>query len=557
MSRSPSGRRFSLVRLLAALSAMVTLAAISIPLLSQPASAETANPPVTTTVTVGSGSTVYHTGDTIPGLINGSVLHIHVDAQSPPNASASSIFGIEGRQCANATINNSFDYTPTQGGNCANVALGAGSLHPTVGIAPPNLTGDLDFTVGTGTTTFTDGDLVSHTITCDHTNVCKLVVALAVPGASDYVSFLLNFAGTPGDPVVSSTPGDSSGTINWTAPADNGGSPIDHYVVTETAPAAGAPQSVVGTSLPVSGLTNFTAYTYKVQAVNGAGFTSPGATTTFTPAPTPASITTLTAGAGQVIVGWSAASGSPTSYSVTSNPAVAPPAGCTNITALTCTFTGLTNGTPYTFIVTATYTGGVSPSAPGGPVTPLSNFGSVTQTISVSKPVGALVIGEACSGHTDGPFPDKPYLGSPTPENCNVNLGTAVYQVGGFYTATGNVQDVEVRDQRDADVGWHVDASLTPFTSGGNTFGACNFGYAPVATGEGSLPPYVQNVTAGGAVTAGCPAGGYSTSHTVANAAAGGGLGDSLINGAIAVNIPVSAHSGTYTAVLTFTLFTN
>jgi Fibronectin type III domain len=290
--------------------------------------------------------------------------------------------------------------------------------------------------------------------------------------------------------------------------------------------------------------------------VNAVG-SSPGASTTFTPGPAPPVITTATAGNGQVSLSWTAASGTPTGYSVTSNPVVTPPAGCTNITALTCVFTGLTNGTSYTFVVTATFAGGTIPSAPSTAVTPLANFGSVTQTITVTKPQGALVIGEKCSGNTDGPFPDKPYLGSPTPENCAVDLGTAKFQPGGFYEADGNVSDVEVRDQRDTDVGWHVDASLTPFTSGTNSFPACNFGFAPAASGEGSLPPYVQHTTAGAAVGAACPAGGYSTSHTVASATAGGGLGDSLINGAIAVQIPLSAPSGAYSAVLTFTLLTN
>ena len=437
------------------------------------------------------------------------------------------------------------------------MALGAGSLHPVIGVAPPNLTGDLDFAIGEGTTTFLDGDLVSHTVTCQSGTTCKLAISLSVPAANDYVSFPVQFAGAPDAPAVSATPGESSGTINWTAPANTGGSAIDHYVVTETSPVAGAPVTVAGTSLHVTGLTDFTPYTYTVAAHNVGGFTSTPAPVTFTPAPSPAVITGATAGNAQVSLTWSAATGTPTGYSVTSNPVVAPPAGCTNITALTCTFTGLTNGTAYTFVVTATYAGGTSPSAPSSAVTPLSNFGSVTQTFTVSKPVGALVIGEACSGNTDGPYPDKPYLGSPTPENCNVNLGTAVYNVAGYYQATGNVQNVEVRDQRDADVGWHVDASLTPFTSGTNSFPACNFGYAPVASGEGALPPYVQSVAAGTAVAAGCPAGGYSSTHTVANAAAGGGLGDALINGAVTVQIPVSAHSGAYTAVLTFTLLTN
>jgi hypothetical protein len=560
MSRSPSGSRFGAIRLLAVLSALVTLAAFTIPLMSSSASAETANPPVTVTATVNSGSTVFALGSTIPGLHDGDVVHVSVNAGSPPNATASSIFGIEGRECANVPINNSFDFTPTQGGNCANVALGTGSLHPQVAIAPPNLTGTMDFTVGAGSTTFTDEDAVSHTVTCQSGTTCKLALALAVPGASDYESFLLSFAGPPSDPAVTAVPGESSATLNWTAPTDNGGSAIAHYLVTETAPVAGAPQTVAGLTDHITGLTDFTAYTFEVQAVNTDGFTSPGtaanASVTVTPGPTPAVITNATAGNAQATLTWTAASGSPTGYSVTSTPTVAPPAACTNITALTCVFTGLTNGTAYTFVVTATYAGGTSPSLPSASVTPLANFGSVTQTFSVTRAPGALVIGEACSGNTDGPFPDKPYLGSPTPENCNIDLGTAVFQPGGFYQATGNVSDVEVRDQRDSDVGWHVNASLTPFTSAGGSFPACNFGYAPAASGEGALAPYVQSAAPGPAVGAGCP-GGYSAPQTVATAAAGGGLGDSLINGAVTVEIPVSAPSGTYTAVLTFTLLTN
>ena len=100
--------------------------------------------------------------------------------------------------------------------------------------------------------------------------------------------------------------------------------------------------------------------------------------------------------------------------------------------------TGLTNGTTYTFVVTATYALGDSPSAPARRVTPLSNFGSVTQTITVTKPAGPLVIGEACSLATDGPYPDKPYLGL-AGQDCNVDLGTAVYHPGGFYTSGGSI----------------------------------------------------------------------------------------------------------------------
>jgi len=572
MSRSPSSSRFSAMRLLAVLSAVVTLAALTIPLLSSSASAETASPVVTATATAG-GST-FNVGQTITGLTDGQNIHIHVDAQSPPNAAASSIFGIEGRECsATKPINNSFDYTPTQGGNCANVALGAGSLHPTVGIAGPNLVGDMDFAAGVGTTTFTDGDLVSHTISCYSTTSCKLTLALSVPGGFNYVSFPLQFASTaPGDVVASSVAGDGAGTVNWAPPATTGGSPIDHYLVSETSPVAGAPVTVAAptTTLHVTGLTNFTAYTYKVVAVNAAALASPGtaasASTTFTPHPATApGITGATAGAGQVVLTWSAASGGPTSYSVTSSPVVVPPAGCTAIPAaspLTCTFNGLTNGTAYTFVVTANYTGGTLPSAASAPVTPTANFGSVTQTITVTRPADVFAIGEACSGP---PYPaggpaDKPWLTNTNAvENCALSLGSAVYQPGGFYQASGTVKDVEVRDTRVGDLGWHVDATMTNFT-GATIVPACNFGYAPAASGEGALLPYVQHVTPGTAVAAGCPGGGYAVGtpgHTVALGATGGGLGDSLVNGNVIVQIPASAPAGAYTATLTFTLFTN
>lgn len=84
-------------------------------------------------------------------------------------------------------------------------------------------------------------------------------------------------------------------------------------------------------------------------------------------------------GNGQVVVSW----GAPTSnggeavsgYSVTSSPVVAPPQSCTNSKGLSCTFSGLVNGTTYTFKVVAMNSkgagsGSTTVATPNGRVTP-------------------------------------------------------------------------------------------------------------------------------------------------------------------------------------------
>jgi hypothetical protein len=87
-------------------------------------------------------------------------------------------------------------------------------------------------------------------------------------------------AATPPAPPtnVRATPGDGSVTVSWTAP-DNGGSAITSYTVTPYIGAsAQTPATVTGsplwTSTTINGLTNGTAYTFTVTAINAVG-TSP------------------------------------------------------------------------------------------------------------------------------------------------------------------------------------------------------------------------------------------------------------------------------------------
>ena len=78
---------------------------------------------------------------------------------------------------------------------------------------------------------------------------------------------------TPSAPTASA--GDGQATVSWTAP-DNGGSTITKYTVTPyVGSTAQTPKDVTGspapTSTTISGLTNGTAYTFKVSATNAVG----------------------------------------------------------------------------------------------------------------------------------------------------------------------------------------------------------------------------------------------------------------------------------------------
>jgi hypothetical protein len=74
---------------------------------------------------------------------------------------------------------------------------------------------------------------------------------------------------------VTATAGNASATVSWTAPA-NGGSPISSYAITPyIGSTAQTPTTITGsppaTGATVTGLSNGTAYTFKVTATNAVG----------------------------------------------------------------------------------------------------------------------------------------------------------------------------------------------------------------------------------------------------------------------------------------------
>jgi hypothetical protein len=94
------------------------------------------------------------------------------------------------------------------------------------------------------------------------------------------------------------TAGDGSAALTWTAPADNGGAAVTAYVITPYIGAAAQATTTVGnvTAATVTGLTNATAYTFKVAAVTASGTgAQSAASNSVTPVFSPASIAGLAA----------------------------------------------------------------------------------------------------------------------------------------------------------------------------------------------------------------------------------------------------------------------
>jgi hypothetical protein len=76
-------------------------------------------------------------------------------------------------------------------------------------------------------------------------------------------------------PGVHATAGNKTATVSFAAPASDGGDPINSYTV--TASPGGAQASGLGSPIRITNLTNGTAYTFRVKAVNsqGTGTASP------------------------------------------------------------------------------------------------------------------------------------------------------------------------------------------------------------------------------------------------------------------------------------------
>lgn len=174
--------------------------------------------------------------------------------------------------------------------------------------------------------------------------------------------------GIPGRPTsVSATAAAQSAVVTWDSPFDTGANPIHSYVV-----AAHDGTTCTWVSGPltceVTGLTNGRAYTFTVTATNSSG-TSPQsvASTPVTPRTVPGAPgePSATPGIRSAIVAWTSPANdggdAVSAYRVTASPGGR---SCTWGTGPSeCVIDGLTNGTEYTFSVTAMNSAGWGMSA--------------------------------------------------------------------------------------------------------------------------------------------------------------------------------------------------
>ena len=326
-------------------------------------------------VTDGAGhncSTTGATTCTVNGLSSGTPYNFIVTAKNIAGASNASVQTPDAPALPTASIRSTFTtiswVAPANGGSIItayNVTDGGGhSCAPTI-----NTQCDI--------TGLTNGTSYAFTVTA-----LNAVTPVGIPSPPVSVTP----ATVPGAPTgaAANSGQNTASTVTWTAPVSDGGSAITGYTVTSTP--GGLTCTTITTTCTVTGLTNDTGYTFAVTARNAVGIGS--ASTASNPAipalsapDAPTAVTATSFSDSASTVSWTApvANGGSvvTGYTVTSTPLVATSAACsTGIGGLTgssvnCVFTGLSNGTPYTFTVTATnaINTGIA-SAPSSPATP-------------------------------------------------------------------------------------------------------------------------------------------------------------------------------------------
>lgn len=246
-------------------------------------------------------------------------------------------------------------------------------------------------------------------LTYGSTYTCKVTATSAVGESAQSNTVTVIPADVPGAPLMVSattayrtvyTPAGSA-NVFWSPPPSNG-SAITGYTITPYAgirPVGSVLAGPTDISGSVTTLTNGTAYTFVVYATNVRGTSVASANSNpVTPISVPSTpfLISSTVGDGTVSIKWRAPTitgGSPvTGYRVTRSP----PGTSVAVSGTTYDISGLVNGTPYVFGVTAVNIAGngtiasfspiIPAGAPGVPSDVSGSIGNTTATISWNPP---------------------------------------------------------------------------------------------------------------------------------------------------------------------------
>jgi hypothetical protein len=355
----------------------------------------------------------------------------------------------------------------------------------------------------------------------------------------DGENFAVDVAFTPKLPpgpvgTPTATPGPGGATVSFAAPATGG--PPTRYVVTPfIGSTAQAPTNAVGSppsaSVKVSGLDPATSYTFKVQAANGSGSgplsaASNAVTPTAPTAPGAPAGLIPTAGNRQVSLSWTAPDDGGrtiTRYTVTpylNGVAQATTAVTGSPAPTSAVVTGLTNGTSYTFTVSATNSVGAGPeSAATSGVTPVA-APQFVQRVSGRSTTGASLQLTPASSIVSG---NRMVVMAGVWSNAAATISGVTDSAGNTYT---KVTSVKASEDTELSV-WSA-----PITAGGGTRPAITITATGSADIGGAALEYSGLSTASGAAavdafktaTGGTAGAGFVTSGATAPLTGDNGL---------------------------------
>ena len=367
-------------------------------------------------------------------------------------------------------------------------------------------------------------------------------------------NILANFTSGPGGPVtslpgapagVAGTSGNGQVALTWTAPASDGGSPINGYRITPfIGPAAQTPvlTGSAATAFTVPGLANGTSYTFTVAAINavGVGADSPpsAAITPVLPAGVPGAPGGVggAPGNGQVSVTWTAPASNGgsaiTGYRITPSVGGTPQAPVlTGSTATAFTVTGLTNGTPYTFTIAAiNAVGAGNDSGPSAAVTPVSVPGAPGGVAGVAGNAQVALTWNAPGADGGSPITGyrvTPFIGAVAQAAILTGSVTRTYTATGLQNGTAYTFTVAALNAAGAGVDSAASAAVTPNVAAtapdaptgvtgtpGNASVALTW-TAPPSTGGSAITGYVVTRYIGGVSQGTIASGSAATAFTV------------------------------------------